>query len=135
MNLDFPPCDGLLLVAHGARDPRWAEPFQALAAALERQSPPRPVRLAYLELMQPEVTHAGRELMDLGCLDVALVPMLLGAGSHAREDLPRRLAALQALGGPTRWHLAPTLGDWPAFRAAVVTLLATLPSSPGETPA
>ncbi|WP_310735296.1 hypothetical protein [Mitsuaria sp. TWR114] len=31
--------DGLLLFAHGARDPAWAAPFQAIAAELQTRRP------------------------------------------------------------------------------------------------
>jgi hypothetical protein len=31
-NLNPPAANGLLLFAHGARDPLWARPFQAVAA-------------------------------------------------------------------------------------------------------
>jgi sirohydrochlorin cobaltochelatase len=30
---------GLILFAHGARDPRWAEPFEAVAARCRAQRP------------------------------------------------------------------------------------------------
>ncbi len=45
---------GIVLFGHGARDPRWAEPFERLAARLRgAPSPAAHVTLAFLELMTP----------------------------------------------------------------------------------
>lgn len=43
---------GMILFGHGARDPRWAEPFERLATKL-RTMRSAPVSLAFLELMTP----------------------------------------------------------------------------------
>ena len=55
------PCTGLLLFAHGARDPRWAAPFEAVAAAVRGARPGTPVQLAYLEFMSPTLLEAGAQ--------------------------------------------------------------------------
>ena len=79
---------GLILFAHGARDPRWAAPFEAVAARVRAQRPGAAVRLAYLEFMAPTLPEAGAELAAAGCREVAVLPMFLGAGGHVRKDLP-----------------------------------------------
>ena len=43
------PREGLLLFAHGARDPNGARPFEAVRARLLEQAPGVEVRLAFLE--------------------------------------------------------------------------------------
>ncbi len=48
---------GMILFGHGARDPRWAEPFERLAAKLRAQRSD-PVALAFLELMTPDLPTA-----------------------------------------------------------------------------
>jgi len=40
---------GIVLVAHGSRDPEWSRPFERLAAALEKKLPAVAVALCYLE--------------------------------------------------------------------------------------
>ena len=40
---------GLLLFAHGARDPNWARPFQAVADRVRAARPGVPVELAFLD--------------------------------------------------------------------------------------
>ena len=87
---------GLILFAHGARDPRWAEPFEAVAAAVRQQRPGVVVRLAFLEFMTPNLAQAGAELAASGCVSAQILPMFLGAGGHVRKDLPLLVQAVQA---------------------------------------
>jgi len=58
--------DGLILFAHGARDPAWARPFEAVAAEVLRAQPTLALRLAYLEIMSPDLIEAGRQLAAQG---------------------------------------------------------------------
>ena len=88
--------DGLLLFAHGARDPRWAAPFEAVAARVRAASPGVQVRLAYLELMAPSLPDTGAELVGAGCTQVEVLPLFLGAGGHVRRDLPALVDGLRA---------------------------------------
>jgi len=83
--------DGVLLFAHGARDPQWAAPFQAIAAQLQAQAPSLQVELAYLELMSPDLPTAAARLAAGGCKRITVVPLFLGSGGHVRQDLPRLL--------------------------------------------
>ncbi len=102
---------GLLLFAHGARDPRWAEPFEAVLQRVQRQSPTLPVRLAFLEFMTPSLRDAGIALAAAGCERVDVVPLFLGAGGHVRKDLPALLAELGAEHPGVRWTLHPAIGE------------------------
>jgi sirohydrochlorin cobaltochelatase len=101
----------LLLFAHGARDPRWAAPFQEVARRIAAQLPEVEVALAYLELMTPSLADAARGLAQAGCDDVAIVPMFLGTGGHVRNDLPRLVDELSRLHPQVRWRLQPPIGE------------------------
>lgn len=110
---------GLVLFAHGARDPRWAAPFEAVAEALRAARPGLPVRLAYLEFMAPTLAEAGAELAAAGCTRVVVLPMFLGAGGHVRQDLPRQLDALRAAHPALVFELAGAIGEQPEVLAAM----------------
>ncbi|HEU4460165.1 MAG TPA: CbiX/SirB N-terminal domain-containing protein [Methylibium sp.] len=112
------PRHGLLLFAHGARDVSWARPFQAVASMLADDAE-RPVALAYLELMQPDLATAGAELVALGCEAITVVPLFLGTGGHVKRDLPKLLDELRARHAGTRWRLAPAIGEAPLVIAAM----------------
>ena len=75
---------GLLLFAHGARDPRWALPFEAIVQRIAARAPGLPVRLAFLEFMAPTLPEAGDALVAQGCDEIEVVPLFLGAGGHVR---------------------------------------------------
>lgn len=110
---------GLVLFAHGARDPRWAAPFEAVSEALRAARPGLPVRLAYLEFMAPTLAEAGAELAAAGCTRVVVLPMFLGAGGHVRQDLPRQMDALCAAHPALAFELAGAIGEQPEVLAAM----------------
>jgi len=110
---------GLLLFAHGARDPRWAEPFEDVARRIREQRPGIPVSLAFLELMAPDIASAGAMLAAAGCTSVAVVPLFLGAGGHVRKDIPALLDALRATHPDVTWTLTPAVGELAPVIAAM----------------
>jgi sirohydrochlorin cobaltochelatase len=110
---------GLILFAHGARDPRWAEPFQRLAATVAAQRPGLPVRLAFLELMEPPLADAAGALVADGCTAVTVLPVFLGTGGHLRRDLPLLMDALRQQHPAVEFRLQPALGEHPAVVAAM----------------
>jgi sirohydrochlorin cobaltochelatase len=110
---------GLLLFAHGARDPRWAEPFEAVAARVRSADAALQVRLAYLELMTPTLQEAGRDLALAGCDRVEIVPLFLGAGGHVRNDLPALQRELEAAFPLVQWRLRPAIGETEGVIAAM----------------
>lgn len=101
----------VILFAHGARDPGWSRPFEAVAERLRVLQPDAEVRLAYLEFMSPSLLEAGHELVQRGATEIRIVPMFLGAGGHVRKDLPRLLATLQQEHPQVTWNLQGTIGE------------------------
>jgi sirohydrochlorin cobaltochelatase len=78
----------IVLFSHGSRDPLWRAPIEAVAARIASQCPDRPVQCAYLELCEPTLAQAAELLAQQGATHITVVPMFLGTGKHAREDLP-----------------------------------------------
>lgn len=85
---------GLILFAHGARDPRWAAPFEKLQQITQQAQPEITVCNAYLEFMQPDLPAAVAQLMQAQCGDITIVPVFLGQGGHVLRDLPLLIADL-----------------------------------------
>ena len=112
---------GLLLFAHGARDPRWAEPFLAIAERVRRADPGRLVELAFLEMMEPDLGQAARHLAAAGVSRIDVVPLFLGMGGHLRNDLPPLLEAVRAAHAGIEVRLHPAIGE----NEAVVAVMAS----------
>jgi sirohydrochlorin cobaltochelatase len=102
---------GLLLFAHGARDSRWALPFEDIAHRIRTSAPDLSVELAYLEFMAPGLVEAGHRLAVAGCGRVDVVPLFLGAGGHVRQDIPSLLAGLEHDHPSVHWELRPAIGE------------------------
>lgn len=110
---------GLILFGHGARDPRWAEPFVRLRDAVAMLRPDAVVTLAYLELMTPDLDAAADALLSAGCTTLAIVPIFFGQGSHLRRDLPAKVDALRARLPAVGITVAVPVGEDDAVIAAV----------------
>ena len=121
---------GLLLFAHGARDPRWAQPFEQVAAAVRAARPALAVRLAFLEFMAPDIRSAAGELARDGCVQVDVLPLFLGAGGHVRKDLPPLLDELRAAHAGVTFMLHPAVGEAPSLIAAMAEIALSLPPKP-----
>jgi sirohydrochlorin cobaltochelatase len=105
------PPPGLILLAHGARDPAWARPFERVAASVRQARPQWQVALAYLDFMRPDLPGAGEQLVRAGCREVTVLPLFLGAGGHVRQDVPALLARLRSDHPGVHWRLAPAVGE------------------------
>ncbi|HCL86377.1 MAG TPA: cobalamin biosynthesis protein CbiX [Comamonadaceae bacterium] len=102
---------GVILFAHGSRDPLWRAPMEAVRARLQAAQPQLPCRCAYLELCEPPLDAAVAELAALKVTHIAIVPLFLGAGRHVREDLPGMAQALAAAHPGLRITLSPPIGE------------------------
>jgi sirohydrochlorin cobaltochelatase len=128
---------GLILLAHGARDPAWATPFEAVVARVRTKAPEAIVRLAFLELMTPRLEDVGYELADLGCTRVDVVPVFLGMGGHVRRDVPAQVDKLRQSHAGVVWTLHDAVGETAHVIAALADAaidLAGLGFAPGHHP-
>ena len=123
---------GLLLFAHGARDPRWALPFEDVARRIRVVRPGLALELAFLEFMAPDVLEAGRRLAAAGCRSVDVLPLFLGAGGHVRKDLPLLLDRLGAQFPAVQWRLQPAIGEAEAVVAAMAAEALRLLAATGD---
>ena len=101
----------VVLFGHGSRDPAWRQPIEAVAARMQAASPTLPVRCSYLELTTPFLPETTAELVAAGVTSIRIVPMFLGVGRHAREDLPRIVDALRDQYVGIDFELAPAVGE------------------------
>ena len=105
------PASAILLFAHGARDPSWAEPFRRIVARLDRKQPRTRVELAFLELMQPDLGAAISSLVSEGITHVTIVPLFLAQGGHLKQDLPKLIDGIRRHHPGLRIDVTSAIGD------------------------
>lgn len=113
---------GVIVFAHGSRDPQWRLPIEAVAAQIRQRAPHTPVRCAYLELCTPNLADGAIELIAAGAHKIRVFPLFLGVGKHAREDLPLLMAQLCEAHPGVQFDLLPTAGEHPALIALLADL-------------
>ena len=111
----------LVLFAHGARDPRWAQPFQKLQAIASERLPHAQVDLAFLELMEPRLPAVVSQLADAGCTQVSVVPVFLGQGGHVLRDLPPLIQELREKYPQLELTVADAVGESAAVLEAIAS--------------
>ena len=80
---------GIVLFAHGARDPEWARPFESIRDRIRARRPEFPVELAFLDIMSPKLDEAVHALAAKGVAAITIYPLFMAPGGHIRNDLPR----------------------------------------------
>ena len=122
----------ILLLAHGAREPRWAAPFEAMAARVVALDPGVTVRLSYLDFLEPDLASAADALIGVGHERIDIVPMFLGGGGHVRNDVPRLMQELASRHPNVQWQLHPAIGELSevieAMALAALSLARRLPA-------
>ena len=108
-----PPANarGTILFGHGSRDPLWRKPIEAVASHIQRIAPDAQVRCAYLELTVPDLPTSVAELVATGVTSISVIPMFLGVGRHAREDLPLLVSDLIATHPHVTFELKAAIGE------------------------
>lgn len=118
----------IVLFAHGSRDPLWHQPIQAVAKRIAERAPLTPVRCAYLELTEPNLPTVAAELVAAGATSLCVVPMFLGVGRHAREDLPELITQIQTAHPKLHVTCQSAVGEQPAL----LDLLAEIALNPSK---
>ena len=102
---------GIVLFAHGSRDPLWHKPMEAVAQQIRQIDSKTHVACAYLELSTPDLATVAQTLIDAGVRTITIVPMFLGVGKHAREDLPVLVNALSQAHPTVAFQLQKAVGE------------------------
>jgi sirohydrochlorin cobaltochelatase len=99
---------GIILFAHGSRNPAWRKPFDRVLADIAKRY--RHAVLAFGEFMSPGLVEAAQLLAKQGVKRAVIVPLLLGGGLHVRGDLPKLAAQAKKTSGLTL-RIAPAIGE------------------------
>jgi sirohydrochlorin cobaltochelatase len=112
--------DGIILFAHGSREPEWAQPLESIAQELAGQFI---VELAYLERMKPTLDEAVNSVVARGARRVRIVPVFLGIGGHIKQDLPKLVEAARARHAAVEIVLEQTIGERKEITDAIAAVI------------
>lgn len=116
----------LILFAHGARDPEWARPVQAVAQRLQTENPDLPVVIAFLEFMSPTLPEAidaiVRQLGDM-TQQIDILPFFIAQGGHLRQEVPVMLSKIREQHPQLQLRLLPPLGELPSVQDAIANAI------------
>lgn len=85
--------------------------MDAVAHEMRQQAPGTTVCCAFLELTTPSLNEVVDALVQEGHRAIRIVPMFLGVGRHAREDLPALCTVLRQRHPGLLLDLQPAIGE------------------------
>jgi sirohydrochlorin cobaltochelatase len=89
---------------------------------MKQLSPDTQVACAYLELTEPDLPTTVAGLVQTGVNAIRIVPMFLGVGRHAREDLPLLLQDLIVQHPGVTFDLRNSIGEEPEITRAMAAI-------------
>lgn len=116
---------GIILLAHGSRDPQWTAPFERMRDAVQLRLPGCAAVLAYLEHSTPDFATAVVQLVARGTTVIEVVPLFLGPGGHVRNDVPKLIERAMERHTKVRFILKPFIGDVRAVLDAIADYAAS----------
>jgi sirohydrochlorin cobaltochelatase len=127
----MPSSDALILFAHGARDSRWSDSLNTLAAAIRAQAPEVSVSTAFLELQTPTLREALDAAASGGAERIHVVPVFWAAAGHVENELPPMLAQFTGRYPNVSVKALPVLSELPGLLEFIARAVArTLTAAP-----
>jgi precorrin-8X/cobalt-precorrin-8 methylmutase len=100
---------GIVIAGHGSRDPEGVSEFEQLVKRIRERGDPRRVNYGFLEFAHPTIDEAVRSAIEAGEQRIAIVPLILLAATHAKNDMPVEVLALQQEFPKTKLHYGAAL--------------------------
>nr|WP_315392991.1 precorrin-8X methylmutase [uncultured Duganella sp.] len=85
---------GIVIAGHGSRDPDAVREFEALVELVRERAPLDAVSHGYLEFASPTIAEAVELNLAAGARQVAVVPGVLLAARHAKNDMPAEMQSV-----------------------------------------
>ncbi|OIR01667.1 sirohydrochlorin cobaltochelatase [mine drainage metagenome] len=109
----------IILFAHGARNPDWAQPILAIRAAMLARRPQVRVEAAFLEFIAPQLPETIDALVADGHREITLVPMFMAQTGHTKRDLPALLDAARERHSGLAIQVVTPIGEAASVVAAI----------------
>lgn len=100
----------LLIAGHGSRHQAGVAEFFALAERVRALAPDLRVGCGFIELSPPPVSVAAADLVAAGAREIVVVPLMLLAAGHTKNDIPALIARARLAHPGVRFRYARDLG-------------------------
>ena len=104
---------GLVIAGHGSRDPDGTREFEEALVLLKQRQPHRVITHGFLEFATPTIDEALRENVRLGARKVVMIPGILFAASHGKNDMPVELLSVKPELPEVEFHYGGPMGIHP----------------------
>lgn len=108
-----------ILFAHGARNPDWARPIEAIRDTMLARAPGQRIELGFLEFLAPSLAEAIDRLASEGERAIVIVPIFMAHSGHTKRDLPVLLDAARSRHPGLKLTVATPIGETPAVVSAI----------------
>ena len=85
---------GIVITGHGSRDPDAVREFEELVELVRARALGHVIHYGYLEFSSPTMSEAIEQSVAAGVQQVVVVPGVLLAASHAKNDMPSEMQAV-----------------------------------------
>ncbi len=93
--IPLPEDIAIVVAGHGSRDPDGVEQFERFVDVVRTRVDGRIVEHGYLEFARPTIDEGVRKAVAAGASRISVVPGVLLGATHAKNDMPVEVQALQ----------------------------------------
>ena len=104
---------GLVIAGHGSRDADGTREFEEALMLLKQRQPDRLITHGFLEFAAPTIDEALRENVRMGSRKIVMVPGILFAASHGKNDMPVELLSVKPEFPEVEFHYGGPMGIHP----------------------
>lgn len=106
----IPASHAVLFVGHGSRDSLGNEKLLEFVERLKKSLFPTPVVTAFIEFADPGLDEGFRMVCETHATDITVVPLMLLAAGHVKEDIPQAIARASERYPHVRFRYAEPVG-------------------------
>ena len=104
---------GLVIAGHGSRDADGTREFEEAMMLLKQRQPDRVITHGFLEFATPTIDEALRKNVRMGSRKIVMVPGILFAASHGKNDMPVELLSVKPEFPEVEFHYGGPMGIHP----------------------
>ncbi|MDO9424988.1 MAG: precorrin-8X methylmutase [Methylobacter sp.] len=119
MQADIRQQYGIVIAGHGSRDADGIREFEQLVELIRERAPQHKVSHGYLEFAGPTIDQAIADQLNADAKQIVMVPGILLAATHAKNDMPSELLTYAREHPDTDFHFGAPLGLHPLLLQVV----------------